>query len=97
MDEQKLKRESGDIMSIVKSFSEVDLSGLKVPTIVIYDKPSDFPEQCVARVFDGNYPTDVYMVADCLWILKFDIEKNTNLYFIPREAADERQIAGVYL
>jgi hypothetical protein len=38
----------------VKSFSEVDTSGLKQPIICVYSHPADYPEKCVARIFDGT-------------------------------------------
>ena len=36
----------------VESIKEVDFSGLKVPFIAVYQRPEDFPEKCVARIYE---------------------------------------------
>ena len=48
----------------VKSFSEADTSGLKQPIICVYSHPADYPEKCVARIFDGTAPTDTIITRD---------------------------------
>lgn len=52
---------------IVPHFHEVDFSDLSLPMIVVYDRPTDFPEQVVARIFNivpGDVqPTDMAMTA----------------------------------
>lgn len=52
---------------IVSDFHNVDFSNLDLPMIVLYDKPKDFPEHFVARIFNishGNVQaTDMCMIA----------------------------------
>ena len=59
----------------VKSFSEVDTSGLKQPIICVYSHPADYPEKCVARIFDGTAPTDTRITRDTVDELREDISK----------------------
>lgn len=41
---------------IAESLRQVDFSGLEFPLITIYEKPLDFPDDFVARVWDGKGP-----------------------------------------
>jgi hypothetical protein len=38
----------------------------KVPLICIYDHPEDYPNKFVARLWDGNVPTEIMVTADTL-------------------------------
>lgn len=59
----------------VKSFSDVDTSGMKQPIVCVYSHPADFPEKCVARIFDGTTPTDTIITRDTVDELREDISK----------------------
>ena len=39
----------------VKSFADVDTSELKQPIICVFNKPDDYPDKYVARLFEGTY------------------------------------------
>lgn len=39
---------------IVRDLSQVDLTGIEVLLIAVFRKPEDFPEECIARLFDGE-------------------------------------------
>lgn len=39
---------------VIRSLREVDWKEIPVPMVVIYKNPLDFPEECVARVFDAK-------------------------------------------
>lgn len=80
----------------VKSFEEVDFSGLKFPCIAVYYKPDDYPEMCVARVYDAGIPTDTYMIAEDLWTLNYDIEKHTPFSFTERGTDDVPSLVGAW-
>lgn len=82
---------------IVKSMKDVDLTSLKFPQVVIYHKPDDWPENCIARVFDNGRPTNMIMVECCVWNLQYDIKKSTNLVFVERGKDDDPAIVGVWL
>lgn len=53
----------------------MDLSGLDMPLITIYEKPLDFPLQYAARIWSGKgpRPTDTVIVKDTLDALREDI------------------------
>lgn len=59
----------------VKSFSQVDTSGLKQPIICVYSHPADYPDKYVARIFDGVMPTDTIIIRDTVDELREDISK----------------------
>ena len=37
---------------------------MKVPFIAVYKHPEDFPDKCVARIYELDKPTDTLMVKD---------------------------------
>lgn len=81
---------------ILNSIREVDLSVLKFPQVAVYNKPEDYPDKAVARVFDNGQPTNVAMVADAPETLKEDISKYTNLVWCPRGKEDVLSLVGVF-
>lgn len=82
---------------IIKSIRDVDLSIFQFPQVEIYNKPEDYPDKSVARVFDGGQPTNDAMVADDPETLRADIRKYTNLVWFPRGKEDVPELVGVYL
>lgn len=81
----------------VESVKEIDFSGLKVPFIAVYRHPEDFPEKCVARIYELDKPTDTLMIKDTLEEIEMDIRKNTGMTFIPRGAEDVLSLVGVWM
>lgn len=81
----------------VESIKEVDFPGLKVPFIAAYQHPEDFPEKCVARIYELDKPTDTIMVKDTLKEIETDIRENTGMVFMPRGAEDVRSLVGVWM
>lgn len=57
----------------VNSFSEVDVSGLKCLIIAVYINPLDYPQDCVARIFDLDQPTNIILSRRTLEELRADI------------------------
>lgn len=81
----------------VNSLTEVDFSEPKVPLITVYYDTVDFPEQIVARVFEMNHPTNIYVNSQShfqyqyqlqlqlqyqLFLLLFGFQKNHLLYLL---------------
>ena len=86
----------GDIE--VDSMKEVDLSGLKLPMIAIYQNPDDDPEMYVARVFDIDRPTNVMMRRACVEDLKREMRVNMpGMVFLHRLPEDVTALVGVYI
>ena len=81
----------------VESITEVDFSGLKVPFIAVYQRPEDFPEKCVARIYELDKPTDTILVKYTLKEIEIDIQENTGMVFMPRKAEDVRSLVGVWM
>ena len=84
-------------VKIATTIKEVDLTSLKTPAIVIYDHPSDYPKHYVARVFDGDKPTDTIMLNESLGAIYDDISDNTDMVFISRGPEDDPCIEGVWM
>ena len=52
--------------NFVDTLSKVDLQGMKMPLAVIYERPIDFPNHFVVRIFDVNIPTDIVYLSENL-------------------------------
>ncbi len=81
----------------VNSISEVDMSGLIMPLIAVYEHPADYPDNYVARVFDISEATDTIIVKDSLLDIQRDIGENTSRIFFPRGAEDVKSLVGVWV
>lgn len=84
-------------VKIALSIKEVDLSNIKVPVIVVFEHPIDYPEYYVARVFNADKPTDTIMLKDTLEEIQEDIRSNTNMMFMLRGVEDNPTIVGAWL
>ena len=81
----------------VDSIQEIDFSGLKMPFIAVYEHPDDFPNQCVARVYDLDKPTDTVMVKETVKEIEEDIRKNSAMVFMKRGTDDVPALVGVWM
>lgn len=81
----------------VESIKEIDFSGLKVPMIAVYKHPEDYPDKCVARVFDLDKPTNVVMVKMSVEEITMDINHNSGMIFLQRGAEDVPSLVGVWV
>lgn len=79
------------------SIAEVDLRDLRMPIIVVYKHPEDYPDKYVARIFDITRPTDTVIVKDSLQELQRDISKGTVKGFIVRDEKDDPCIVGSWI
>lgn len=59
----------------VRSFAEVDTSELRQPIICVYRHPDDYPDKCVARIFDGTKPTNIAIIRNTVDGIRADIKK----------------------
>lgn len=59
----------------VKSFAEIDTSELQQPIICVYQHPEDYPDKCVARIFDGTKPTNTVITRNTVEEIREDITK----------------------
>lgn len=82
---------------VFNSIREVDLSIFQFPQVAVYNRPEDYPDKAVARIFDSGCATNIVMVADDPNDLGWDIRKNTQLGWCPRGKEDVLSLVGVYL
>lgn len=71
----------------------------KVPLVVIYDSPKDFPGKVVARVWDGekNRPTNVYCEYENLKRCEDDVMSAGFIFKFPRTPEDDACIVETYM
>lgn len=81
----------------VQSVKEIDFSDLVLPMIAVYKNPEDYPNDCVARVFDLERPTNIVIIKKTVREIKEDIEQHMGMVFLNREVADVLSLVGVYL
>ena len=81
----------------VQSVQEIDFSDLVLPMIAVYKNPEDYPNDCVARVFDLERPTNIVIIKKTVREIKEDIEQHMGMVFLNREVADVLSLVGVYL
>lgn len=81
----------------VQSVQEIDFSDLVLPMIAVYKNPEDYPNDCVARVFDLERPTNIVIIKKTVREIKEDIEQHTGMVFLNREVGDVLSLVGVYL
>ena len=81
----------------VESIKEVDFSGLSVPFIAVYYHPEDFPDECVARIYELNQATDTIMIKDTLEEIEVEIRTHTAMRFMPPGTADVPSLVGVWM
>ena len=68
----------------------------KLPLIVIYDHPSDFPNHYVARLWNWNQPTNVYDTADTIEELQVKLPLD-GMVWIDRHPLEDRAILGTWV
>lgn len=59
----------------VKSFADVDISVLKQPIICVFNRPDDYPDKCVARLFERTAPTNIIITRSTVEEIREDITK----------------------
>ena len=68
--QKKLAKQNTPLYKRVPTLNLVDYSDIKVPLVVIYDSPKDFPGKVVARVWDGERKAGQQMFTANMKILK---------------------------
>ena len=59
----------------VKSFTEIDTSELKQPIICVFNKPDDYPDKYVDRLFEGTAPTNIIITRNTVEEIREDITR----------------------
>lgn len=87
-----------NISRVVPSFMHIDLSDMRLPNIVVFHSPEDYPDQFVARIFESlpePMPTDVVMIADNLTEIRNGIP--SNFFRLERNPYDHPSVVEVWL
>lgn len=81
---------------VVRAFDRARLAKqTKMPLIVVYNNPEDYPNKYVARVWDVNRPTVLVAVADTLEEIREAIPQD--MYNIGRTPQDDPCIVEVWI
>lgn len=80
---------------IIGSFHEMDFRAIKVPVITVYERPADFPESFVARVYDLDQWTPYAMVKTSLEAIRKEIPNR--FYRLERMVGDDPAILEVWI
>ena len=81
---------------VMETFRDGPIHSLaKLPIIVLYEKPTDYPEHYVARLFNGDKPTKMVAIKDSLPELRRTIP--VQMVKISRSTLDESQIIESYI
>ncbi|KYG90807.1 hypothetical protein A0U40_17925 [[Bacillus] sp. KCTC 13219] len=79
----------------VETFIDMDLSKCEIPLIVVYERPLDFPNEFVGRLFNVDRPTEFFVRG----ATEGDIISKIPGSFtrLPRSPADEPHIVCAYI
>ncbi len=84
---------------IVESLCKVDFSELAFPMVTIYEKPLDFPDAFVARVWDGKgaKPTNVLIRRSTIQDIREDIRAAGFMTVFRRAEDDDPHIVETWM
>lgn len=85
----------------IRTFAELKLSvwaKIKRPWIAVYQRErTATQEPILAKLYDGDAYTEIFMQAGTLQEMKEDIERFTKLTYAERGAADPEELACAYV
>jgi hypothetical protein len=79
----------------VRTFDEIDITKIKFPLITVYERPTDFPNSYIARLFTLNKPTEIYMQADTLAEIRAGLP--LGMVMLEREPQDDPHIVEIWM
>lgn len=84
---------------LVESMTILDFSDMKLPMVVVYDHPADYPDAYVARVWEmkGNLPTNTFIKMDTLEEIREDVQSAGFIHCIQRAAEDDPVIVEAWM
>ena len=83
----------------VGSLCKVDFSRLAFPLVTIYDRPLDYPNDFVARIWDGKgpHPTNIMIKRDTVQEIREDIRAAGFTTVFRREEGDDPHIVETWM
>lgn len=84
---------------IIESLRQVDFSEVAFPLITVYEKPEDFPDDYVARAWDGKgpKPTNIMIKRKNLQEIREDIMAAGFATALPRAEDDDPHIVETWM
>lgn len=84
---------------LVESMKLVDFSDMKLPMVVVYDHPADYPDAYVARIWEmkGNLPTNTLIKKETLHEIREDIRSVGFMHYIQRAEEDDPVIVEAWI
>ncbi len=84
---------------IVESMAQVDTSSIRFPMVVIYERPKDYPDAYVGRLWDAIGPevTTVIIKRAALKELREDLRRSGYMTRIMRDDKDEPQVVESWM
>ena len=79
---------------LLKNFYEINTKFFDIPIYVIYNKPKDYPNHYVARLYDLDKSTSYVVIDESLESLRRKIPQN--LYKQNRDKYDDEVIVESY-
>ena len=81
----------------VEHINQIDMSNLKFPTFAVYQNPKDYPGRCVARLFEGERPTNIVIIRKRAHELHQLFRNETRMMFLPKLPGDPENLVGVWM
>lgn len=82
---------------IVENLDQIDMSGMKLPSFAIYKNPTDYPGKSIARLFEGEKPTNVVIIKKNVRELHALFRYRTRMTFLPPLPGDAYNLVGVWM
>jgi hypothetical protein len=95
--EDYLRNRNINKVKTFNSLEEIDFSDIKVPALVIYKDPKDYPDKCVARIWDMSIPaaTNTIYIADSVNEIRKIIPEGATV--IPRSEKDDNCVVETWM
>ena len=90
-------KELREISKEMESLTKVDFSDMRFPIAVLYDRPVDYPDSIVARVFEMDNPTNIFVRYETVEDARNDALKAGFRNLIPKDEKDPPYIIESYI
>ena len=97
--QKKLAKQNTPLYKRVPTLNLVDYSEMKMPVVVVYDSPLDFPGKVIARVWEAsvNRSTNVYCQYETIAQCEKDAMSAGFIMKFPRSLSDDTHIVATYM
>ncbi|MDO4272690.1 MAG: hypothetical protein Q4D16_03400 [Eubacteriales bacterium] len=82
---------------IVEEITQVNYSTIEVPMYAVYQSHPDYPDKCIARLYNADKPTNIVIIKDTADKMQEYFDKLTPFIFLERGAGDVPELLGVWV